>query len=112
VYGEWAPAIPLAVRRDDSLVPFALFCEDVLQQFGSRLGGPILRNRLWFFCGLRAANPEQYMADLILEMSAALNSGHMRALESRSEQNTTLTSYETFVNEEFVPLYRRASAAA
>jgi uncharacterized protein YbjT (DUF2867 family) len=52
------------------------------------------------------------MADLILEMSAALNSGHMRALESRSEQNTTLTSYETFVNEEFVPLYRRASAAA
>ena len=59
MYGEWALAIPLAVRRDDSLVPIALFCEDVLQQFGSGLGGPILRNRLWFFCGLRAANPEQ-----------------------------------------------------
>jgi uncharacterized protein YbjT (DUF2867 family) len=52
------------------------------------------------------------MADLTLEMSAALNSGHMRALESRSGQNTTPTSYETFVNEEFVPLYQRASAAA
>jgi uncharacterized protein YbjT (DUF2867 family) len=52
------------------------------------------------------------MADLILEMSAALNSGHMRALEPRSEQNTTLTSYETFAKEEFVPPYRRASAAA
>jgi uncharacterized protein YbjT (DUF2867 family) len=52
------------------------------------------------------------VADLILEMSAALNSGHMRALEPRSGQNTTPTSYETFVTEEFVPLYRRQSAAA
>jgi len=52
------------------------------------------------------------MADLILEMSAALNSGHMRALEPRSVQNTTPTSYETFVTEEFVPLYEGKSAAA
>jgi len=52
------------------------------------------------------------MADLILEMSAALNSGHMRALEPRSAQNTTPTSYETFVSEEFVPLYGGTSAAA
>jgi len=52
------------------------------------------------------------MADLILEMSAALNSGHMRALEPRSGQNTTSTSYETFVTEEFVPLYEGKSAAA
>jgi len=52
------------------------------------------------------------MADLILEMSAALNSGHMRALEPRSGQNTTPTSYEAFVTEEFVPLYEGKSAAA
>jgi uncharacterized protein YbjT (DUF2867 family) len=52
------------------------------------------------------------MADLILEMSAALNSGYMRALEPRSAQNTTPTSYETFVAEEFVPLYEGKSAAA
>ncbi len=52
------------------------------------------------------------MADLILEMSAALNSGHMRALERRSAQNATPTSYETFVTEEFVPLYEGKSAAA
>ena len=52
------------------------------------------------------------MADLILEMSVALNSGHMRALEQRSAQNTTPTSYETFVTEEFVPLYESKSAAA
>jgi uncharacterized protein YbjT (DUF2867 family) len=52
------------------------------------------------------------MADLLLEMSAALNSGHMRALKQRSAENTTPTSYETFVMEEFVPLYEGRSAAA
>ena len=52
------------------------------------------------------------VADLILEMAAALNSGHMRALEPRSAANTTPTSYETFVTEEFLPLYKRQSAAA
>ena len=52
------------------------------------------------------------MADLILEMSAALNSGHMRALEQRSAQNTTRTSYEIFVAEEFLPRYEGKSAAA
>jgi uncharacterized protein YbjT (DUF2867 family) len=52
------------------------------------------------------------MADLLLEMSTALNSGCMRALESRSAQSTTPTSYETFVAEEFVPLYEAKSAAA
>jgi uncharacterized protein YbjT (DUF2867 family) len=52
------------------------------------------------------------MADLILEMSASLNSGYMRALEKRSPQNTTSTSYETFVAEEFVQAYERKSRAA
>jgi len=52
------------------------------------------------------------VADLILEMSAALNSGYMRALEPRSAANTTPTSFETFVAEEFVPLYKQQSAAA
>jgi uncharacterized protein YbjT (DUF2867 family) len=51
-------------------------------------------------------------AGLILEMAAALNSGHMRALEPRSERNTTPTSYETFAREEFVPRYESASQAA
>lgn len=51
------------------------------------------------------------VADLIIEMSDALNSGHMRALESRSEQNTTPTSYETFAREKLLPLYRQQQAA-
>jgi uncharacterized protein YbjT (DUF2867 family) len=40
------------------------------------------------------------IADLILEMAAALNSGYMRALEPRSERNTTPISYEAFISEE------------
>ena len=52
------------------------------------------------------------MAALIVEMAAALNSGHMRALEPRSAKNTTPTSFETFVKEEFVPVYRAQTKAA
>lgn len=52
------------------------------------------------------------LANLILEMAAALNSGYMRALEPRSPRNATLTSYETFVAEEFVPVYQEKTKAA
>jgi uncharacterized protein YbjT (DUF2867 family) len=52
------------------------------------------------------------MVDLLLEMSDALNSGHMRALEPRSAQNTTPTTIETFVAEVFVPAYRAKVARA
>jgi uncharacterized protein YbjT (DUF2867 family) len=51
------------------------------------------------------------LADLLLEMSESLNSGYMRALEPRSAGNTTPTSYETFVAEEFVPLFQGQAAA-
>lgn len=46
------------------------------------------------------------MADLLLEISDSLNSGFMRALEKRSPDNTTPTSFETFVADTFMPLYR------
>jgi uncharacterized protein YbjT (DUF2867 family) len=52
------------------------------------------------------------VADLILEMSRALNSSQMRPLEQRSAKNTTPTSFEAFVEEEFVPRYRGKSTAA
>jgi uncharacterized protein YbjT (DUF2867 family) len=52
------------------------------------------------------------MADLIMELSSALNSGHAKALEARSARNTTPTSYETFVAEEFVPQYKGLRAGA
>jgi uncharacterized protein YbjT (DUF2867 family) len=52
------------------------------------------------------------VADLVLEMAAALNSGHMIALEKRSARNTTATSYETFVAEEVVPRFQGKSTVA
>ncbi|MGH9971192.1 MAG: NAD(P)H-binding protein [Pyrinomonadaceae bacterium] len=52
------------------------------------------------------------IADLILEMSAALNSGYMKPLEPRTAENSTPTSYESFVAEEFVPRYRGKATTA
>lgn len=52
------------------------------------------------------------VADLVLEMSDALNSGHMRALEPRSPQNSTPTTLETFVADVFAPQYRGEAAHA
>jgi uncharacterized protein YbjT (DUF2867 family) len=51
-------------------------------------------------------------ADLILEMARAMNTGYMKALEPRSAQNTTPTSYEQFVADTFVPLYKQQTKAA
>jgi uncharacterized protein YbjT (DUF2867 family) len=65
---------------------------------------------------VRAAFVEMGMseniADLILEMADALNSGHMAALEERSETNTTPTSYETWVDDEFIPRFTAKSTSA
>lgn len=52
------------------------------------------------------------MADLLLEMAEALNSGYMRALEPRSGRNTTPTSLETFIAQEFVPRFQGKAASA
>ena len=50
-------------------------------------------------------------AGLILEMTASLNSGYMRALEPRTARNTTPTPFETFVAQFFVPAYQQQAAA-
>lgn len=52
------------------------------------------------------------VTNLLLEMAASLNSGYMVALEKRSARNTTPTSFETFVLEEFVPLFQGKAATA
>jgi uncharacterized protein YbjT (DUF2867 family) len=52
------------------------------------------------------------LVDLILEMSGAMNSSHMVALEPRTAHNSTPTTYETFVAESFVPQYWEHSSAA
>jgi uncharacterized protein YbjT (DUF2867 family) len=54
----------------------------------------------------------EQVADMLLEMAGAMNAGHMRAMETRSAANTTSTSYETFVNEQWLPVYRAKTKAA
>jgi uncharacterized protein YbjT (DUF2867 family) len=52
------------------------------------------------------------LAQLLCEMSAAINSGYMKPLEPRSETNTTPTSFETFVEEVFLPAFKGQAASA
>jgi uncharacterized protein YbjT (DUF2867 family) len=51
-------------------------------------------------------------AGLIVEMANAFNSGHAKTLEPRSAKNTTPTSFETFVQEVFLPAYKGQAASA
>jgi uncharacterized protein YbjT (DUF2867 family) len=51
------------------------------------------------------------MADLLLELADAQNSGHLKALDPRSAKNTTPTTLETFVAEVFAPAYQGQKAA-
>lgn len=60
---------------------------------------------------LMQAGMSEPVANLLLEMAQALNSGKMHALEPRTSQNTTRTSYETFVNEVFLQAYQQQVAA-
>ena len=89
---------------------------EVAQIIGKAIGKPDLRYTQAPDQQVRTAMMQlgmsSDMADLLLEMSASLNSGYMRALEPRSAQNTTPTSCETFVKEEFIPLYEGKSVAA
>jgi uncharacterized protein YbjT (DUF2867 family) len=52
------------------------------------------------------------MVDQLLEMSEALNTGHMKSQEPRSPRNTTATTLETFVTEVFAPAFRGKAAGA
>jgi uncharacterized protein YbjT (DUF2867 family) len=61
--------------------------------------------------GMVQSGMSDQLARLLLEMAEALNSGYMRFLEPRSPQNTTPTSFETFVAEIFVPAYKQQQAA-
>jgi uncharacterized protein YbjT (DUF2867 family) len=52
------------------------------------------------------------VANMLLELAAALNSGRISALEPRSSRNTTPTSYEAFVADQFIPVYEGKVKAA
>lgn len=83
---------------------------------GSAIGMPDLPYRQLPATQLKPAFMQMGMsastADGILEMSDALNSRTMRMLEPRSPENSTPTTFETWVADTFVPAFRgRASAA-
>jgi uncharacterized protein YbjT (DUF2867 family) len=88
---------------------------EVAAVLGKAIGKPDLKYVQLSDDQARGALVQMGMSDqaarLLLEMAASLNSGFMRALEPRTRENTTPTSYETFVAETFVPAYHQQAAA-
>jgi len=88
---------------------------EVVSIIGRAIGTPDLKYVQLPDDQVRAAMVQMGMseqfANLLLEMTAGLNSETMRALEPRTPQNTTPTTYETFVAETFVPAYQQQAAA-
>lgn len=60
--------------------------------------------------GMVAAGLSPDMSRLYVEMSKAFNEGRIKS-EKRTTENTTLTSFETFCDEVFVPAYSQRKAA-
>lgn len=52
-------------------------------------------------------NISEHIIQLILEVADAMNAGHIQMLGARTPENTTPTSYKSFVNETLLPLYRQ-----
>jgi uncharacterized protein YbjT (DUF2867 family) len=53
----------------------------------------------------------QSVANLLAEMAESLDSGYLHPLEARTARSTTPTSYEIFVQEEWLPKYQEKRAA-
>jgi hypothetical protein len=89
---------------------------EVTTVIGKAIGKPELQYRQITYDQFRGVltqmGASQGIADMFVVMSEALNSGHVRALEARSQRNTTPTSYEQFVADEFVPAYQATAAGA
>lgn len=88
---------------------------EVTAAIGRAIGRPELQYRQISYDQFRSflmqMGVSQGTADMVVEMAEAQNSGYVRALETRSQRNTTATSYEEFVAEDFVPAYHTNSAA-
>jgi uncharacterized protein YbjT (DUF2867 family) len=88
---------------------------EVATVIGKGIGKPDLKYQQLSDDQVRGAMVQTGMSEqfarLIVELAGALNSGYMKALEVRSSNNTTPTSYENFVAESFVPAYQQKAAA-
>jgi uncharacterized protein YbjT (DUF2867 family) len=91
-------------------------CTEAAKIIGAAIGKPDLAYRQVPASVLKPAMMQMGMSsnmvDLLLEMSEALNTGHMKSQEPRSGRNTTATTLETFVAEVFAPAYRGKAARA
>jgi len=63
------------------------------------------------FCAdLRAVGCSESIIGLMVEVVHAINSGHARATQPRSKRTTTPTTYESFVQEQWLPKYLEAKS--
>jgi uncharacterized protein YbjT (DUF2867 family) len=101
-------------RRHELQGPRDVNYNEVAKIVGAAIGKPDLKYLQMPAAQLKPAlmqmGMSSNMADLLLEMAEALNSGHMKMLEPRSPANSTPTTLETFVAEVFVPAYRGKAA--
>jgi len=83
---------------------------------GTAIGKPDLAYRQVPASALKPAMMQMGMSsdmvDQLMEMSEALNTGHMKSQELRSARNTTATTLETYVAEVLAPAYRGKAAGA
>ena len=88
---------------------------DITSTIGKGIGKPDLKyvqiKDAQFHDVLVQTGMSPQVADLLVEMAAALNAGKMHPLEPRTQQNTTPTTYENFVSDSFVPAYQEKAAA-
>jgi uncharacterized protein YbjT (DUF2867 family) len=98
-------------HQTQQLVGQRLTMTEATAVIGRAIGRPELQYRQITYDQFRGflmqMGASQHTADMMAEMAEAQNSGHVRALEGG---NTTPTSYERFVVEEFVPAYQASSA--
>jgi uncharacterized protein YbjT (DUF2867 family) len=89
---------------------------EVTAVIGRAIGKPNLRYTQFSYDqmqqGLTQAGFSPKKAAIYIEMFKAINDGVIAAQEPRSPENTTPTSFETFVQEVFAPAYRGKASAA
>jgi len=92
-------------RRDLSL-------DDAASIIGTAIGRPALRYVTFSYAdaeeGMVAMGLSRSVSRAFVELSRALNEGRFAVGLERTEQNTTSTSFEQFVGDIFLPLYRSA----
>lgn len=103
-------------QTQELLGPRDISYNDVARIAGSAIGKPALAYIQLpdeqVIQAMSGMGMSKNLATLLCEMSASLNNGYMKALETRNAANTTPTSYESFVQETFLPAFKGQAASA